>query len=423
MKTFFRGYFRFLLVQLIVSQSPLAAQFSDYYLGPVKYSFINYSKNELILPERGSEFNSWIEKVSKIEEGEPEQLRIVHIGGSHIQADMYTHQIRKRFQELSPDMGGSRGLIFPYRVAKTNNPSNYQVRYIGNWTNCKNTLITDECRLGLTGMALQTSDSLASITIKINRHQDYFSEFDSVRVFHEPSNCLLSLITQKDTLSGQYDSLQACSVFNLSSPASAFRLELSGASDSVKFTLFGFSLDNQAPGIVYNAVGVNGAKLSSYLRCELYGRHLRAINPDLVIISIGTNDGYTRRFNKELYQGEYIELIRKTRQSVPGAAILLTVPNDSYLYRRYVNSNTELMRKIIFRIAKEYNCGIWDFYTIMGGLNSSQAWYSLGLMHTDRIHFTKKGYELKGELLYSAFLKAMDGELLKKEDELTENYY
>ena len=423
MRPGFSRYFLILLVQLVPFQYPLEAQDYDYYLGPSKYSFVNYSKNQFIPPERGTEFNSWIEKVREIEAGKSEQLRIVHIGGSHIQADIYTHQIRKRFQELSLDMRGSRGLIFPFRAAKTNNPSNYQVAYGGEWASCKCTRITDDCRLGLTGMALHTSDSLASITININRQKDYFSEFDSVRVFHESFDNPLTLITFKDTITGKYDSLQGCSVFRLSTPAYAFMMEVSGASDSTEFTLFGFSLDNQSPGIVYNAIGVNGAKLSSYLRCELYEQHLRAVNPDLVIFSIGTNDGYTRRFNKELYQGEYIELIRRTRNAVPGSAILLTVPNDSYLYRRYVNWNTEQMRKIIFRLAKEYNCGIWDFYTIMGGLNSSQAWYSLGLMKYDRIHFTRKGYELKGELLFSAFLKAMEGELLKKEDELTENYY
>lgn len=423
MRSGFPRYFPILLVLLLLIQSRLIAQLNDYYLGPVKYSFINYSKNELIPPENASQFNSWMDKVRKIENGEPEQLKIVHIGGSHLQADIYTHQVRKRFQELSPDMAGSRGLLFPYRVARTNNPSNYRVASSGNWTSCKCTRITDECRLGLTGMAIRTSDSLASVTVNINKNQDYFSEFDSVRVFHEPFDNLLTLITGKESITGYYDSLQGCSVFNLKSPAHAFRLEVSGASDSAAFTLFGFSLDNQAPGIVYTAIGVNGAKLSSYLRCELYEQHLRAMDPDLVILSIGTNDGYTRRFNKELYQGEYSELIRRTRQAVPNVAILLTVPNDSYLYRRYVNRNTEQMRKIIFRLAKDFDCGIWDFYTIMGGLNSSQAWYSLGLMKNDRIHFTREGYELKGELLFSAFLKTMEEELVKKEDELTENYY
>ena len=87
---------------------------------------------------------------------------------------------------------------------------------------------------------------------------------------------------------------------------------------------------------------------------------------------------------------------------------MLTVPNDSYLYKRYVNANTAEMRKIIYRLAGEYGCAVWDFYSIMGGLNSAQAWYSLKLMQYDRIHFTRQGYALKGELFFSAFLKAWE---------------
>ena len=44
------------------------------------------------------------------------------------------------------------------------------------------------------------------------------------------------------------------------------------------------------------------------------------------------------------------------------------------------------MRDIIYSLSDEYNCGVWDFYTIMGGLNSVQAWYSLNMMKYDRYH-------------------------------------
>ncbi len=92
----------------------------------------------------------------------------------------------------------------------------------------------------------------------------------------------------------------------------------------------------------------------------------------------------------------------------PLAAILLTVPNDSYLYRQYVNRNTARARDAIMDLAKEHNCGVWDFYTIMGGLNSILVWQRFGLAKRDRIHFTGKGYLLQGDLFFNAFLKSYD---------------
>jgi hypothetical protein len=98
-----------------------------------------------------------------------------------------------------------------------------------------------------------------------------------------------------------------------------------------------------------------------------------------------------------------------------GTAVLLTVPNDSYLYRRYVNPNTEKVREVIQDLGRKYGCGVWDFYGIMGGLNSIMVWQRFGLAKRDRIHFTKSGYILKGDLFFNAFLKSYDDYLENKQ--------
>ncbi|MBN1951421.1 MAG: hypothetical protein JW801_09465 [Bacteroidales bacterium] len=401
-----------LLAVGLTSLRPLPAQNYDYFLGTRQYSFIRYEENQIIFPENQGKFDSLFSAFNLIRQGGQQQIRILHLGGSHIQADIYTHLIRGRMQELGPDMRGARGLIFPLTMAKTNNPRNYTVAWKGSWESCKSTRASDPCVLGLTGMAVYTSDSVARISIRLNNNVLYSSVFDSVRIFHEPTSYRLRLISPEDTISGTYDDNEGCTWFLLDVPTSIVQLDLTRTDKGASFTLLGISLDNDVPGIVYDAVGVNGAKLSSFLNCELYDKHVHATHPDLVIISIGTNDGYTRNFNKERYYLEYKSLLEKTMKQVPEAAFILTVPNDSYLYRRYINNNTEEMRKIIFRLAKEYQCGVWDFYTIMGGLNSVQAWHSLKLMNDDRIHFTREGYEIKGDLFFAAFLKEWEKSIL-----------
>jgi lysophospholipase L1-like esterase len=136
-----------------------------------------------------------------------------------------------------------------------------------------------------------------------------------------------------------------------------------------------------------------------------------------VVISIGTNEGNTREFDAEAYRNNYRQLLDSVRTAVPNAAILLTVPNDSYLYKRYTNKNTARIRQIIFETARNQNCGVWDFYSVMGGLNSAKAWYDQGLMKKDHIHFSKTGYLLKGDLFFTAFLKSWDDHLLQTASE------
>ena len=136
------------------------------------------------------------------------------------------------------------------------------------------------------------------------------------------------------------------------------------------------------------------------------------LNPDLVIISIGTNEGNSRDFDNEAYKMDYLSLLDSVNRAAPGAAVLLTVPNDSYLLKRYINRNTAKMRETIFNIANTYHYGVWDFYSVMGGLNSVKLWYDFGLMNNDHIHFNKQGYLLKGELFYAALMKSWEEHLI-----------
>ena len=92
----------------------------------------------------------------------------------------------------------------------------------------------------------------------------------------------------------------------------------------------------------------------------------------------------------------------------PNCALLLTVANDSYYKRRYLNKNIERERTMIIELAKEYNMAVWDLYGVMGGLGSSKTWELNGLMRSDLIHFTHSGYHFKGELYIDSLLKFID---------------
>jgi len=177
------------------------------------------------------------------------------------------------------------------------------------------------------------------------------------------------------------------------------------------FTLFGISLENDDPGIVYHSIGINGASFPSFLRCNQFEKHIKALNPDMVIISLGTNDAYTTKFKTEFYKSNYEKLIRRIKSVLPNAAILNTVANDSYLFRRYPNKNTQLAANVIYKVAKKMNCGVYDFYKVMGGFNSSSVWYQKNLMVKDKIHFNRQGYLLKGDLFFNAIIKAYDNHI------------
>ena len=145
---------------------------------------------------------------------------------------------------------------------------------------------------------------------------------------------------------------------------------------------------------------------------EDYVRQLALLNPSLLIISLGTNETFGRRFNRSEFAGQIETFISLVKKQMPHTAILLTTPPECYkrVYvnkkRTYVrNENTERAAKAIVDVARREGVACWDLFAATGGKSSSAKWHKAGLMGRDRVHFTKEGYQEQGTLLYRALMQ------------------
>ncbi len=174
--------------------------------------------------------------------------------------------------------------------------------------------------------------------------------------------------------------------------------------------IYGFLLMNDLPGVSYTAVGINGAGLYTYLANVRFEEQLKTYPPDFFAYAVGTNDGNTTydKFKPSVYKKNLEKMMQMALRANPNCALLLTVPNDSYYHRRYLNKNIARERTVIKELAAEYGMAVWDLYGIMGELGSSKTWQTNKLMRSDKIHFTHDGYHLKGEMFIDGFLKYMD---------------
>lgn len=406
---------KFVILSLffILNHSSNLQSQNEYPLDINYYNFIHYSENKIIFPGDSTNFKLLFQKLDTIILNGVGKISIVHIGGSHIQADVYSGRMRERLQTFYPGMNGGRGSVFPYRITKTNNPRSYSVHYTGKWVPCRSVERKKKCNLGLSGLSVTTFDPSASITIKLKSDSLVEYYFTKIRVFHEnDSNAFQLGFPGLEIEKVERNDFLGYSLFYLKNDYHQFKLKfLKGNTTQNKFVLYGISLENDDPGIVYHSIGVNGASFPSFLRCQLFEKQLAALKPDLVIISLGTNDAYTTKFDPGFYKSNYQSLINKIIRAAPESAILNTVANDSYLFRRYPNANTQLAENVIYEVAKKNNCGVWDFFKIMGGLNSSSLWHRENLMVNDMIHFNVQGYLLKGDLFFNAFIKAYDNHI------------
>ena len=356
-------------------------------------------------------YNRFFKKLDKlIFEGEG-NVKILHIGGSHIQAGTLSHQIRTNLLTMFPGLAGSRGMIFPFSAAKTNNPLNYRTTSTGTWEVNKNTLKTSKYPLGLTGMCVFTNDLDATISIRLKNNDGVVYDFNKVYVLgscDSGTRRVMLKIQDSIAIEGVYDSAKVMYSFVLPCYTDSFTLYFE-KQDSVwgNFCLRGFWLDNSLPGITYVDIGVNGATVPSYLRCSYLENDLRFVKPDLCIFSIGINDASGTDFDTTYFQNNYKELIRRIRNVSPDCAILFTTNNDSFrkVGKRYHNNENGLLaQQAFYSLSEYYNAGIWDLFSFMGGLNSMKKWEEKGLGQRDKIHFTQEGYNLIGNLIYNALL-------------------
>ncbi|MBJ7879958.1 GDSL-type esterase/lipase family protein [Gelidibacter salicanalis] len=393
---------------------------------------INFEENTFKMAENAPTFHQFFAKMDSIYTGKKQKLHIFHIGGSHIQADIYSNKIRTYLQNTNTVSQGQRGFVFPYHLAHTNNPTNYQIKATkSKWQGYRSSVRKDSIAWGLSGITAAFREQSDTIYVKSN-YRNYTNqpyEFNKLRVFYNTwkSDYNLTVLNPdlviSDTLN--LDNMYREFRFNKLIDEVTFCLQLKDSTiTDPEFALMGMEFMNDDDGIEYTSIGVNGGSFAYFNRAAYFEKQLQLYTPDLFIISIGTNDGYMPKseFDAEQFRNYYEAFIRMIQRVNPDCAILLTVPNDDYYKRKIPNPNTATQQKVIMELTKKYHMAVWDLYAIMGGLGSSNKWYQHKLMPRDRIHFTSLGYSIKADLFMDAFIDAWVQSTHRNKEELLKHY-
>ncbi|MES2587850.1 MAG: GDSL-type esterase/lipase family protein [Bacteroidota bacterium] len=380
-----------------------------------KYPFIHFERNHYqFFTENSANFEKLFYNFQQMIEFKDRKLNFYHIGGSHLQADIYTHEMRTALQTNWEGLEGERGLVFPFDLAGTNNPWNYVFKSPNKWANYRSTTDRpDSVDYGLMGIIVECPDSAVEIHFSYDK-TEVKPGFDRLRIYHNKGDFPYELNFGEDeifVLKKQNNPLIGYTDVFFTDKMERF--DLFFARDTVmKYDLriLGFQLSNKEPGISYSTIGVNGASLSTYLKNKYFEEQLKEFPPDFFAFSVGTNDANVpySSFRPEIFRANLDSVLQMVMRANPNCAILLTVPNDAYFKKRYLNKNVAREREMIIQLAKKYEAAVWDFYGIMGELGASKTWSRNGLMRGDLVHFTASGYRLKGEMFFESFLKWLE---------------
>jgi len=410
----------------------------------------------------------FFQKLQTLQKNKSGKINIVHIGDSHIQADLFSGYMRKNLQ--SQFGNGGRGLVFPHSLAKTNGVGDVRITSNQSWESQRNISPDTGKPVGISGFSLETKADDFVIDLRVKNPDYNFSKlkiitpqnqkmfdvalsYNTIIVESEKSKTTIHKIKSGESLSviakkynvsiasikssnglknsniragktlkiptNQKEKLafqrkefipliteKETGSYTFKSDSILSSIYLIPALEAKEFALNGIVLENSNSGVVYHTIGVNGAKCSDYIKYPLFFEQLSALQPDLVIISLGTNESFDKMVTPD-YMKQLLIMKSQILNQNPNAVILVTTPPPSQFKRRYPNTFVaDYTREILNQAAAEKYV-VWDLFSQLGGLFGVSKNLQEGIIGGDRVHYTKKGYEYKGQLFLEALMNAI----------------
>jgi lysophospholipase L1-like esterase len=322
-----------------------------------------------------------------------EPYTILHIGDSHLQPNNLSGMTRYQLQKEFGNAG--RGLIFPYGLAKTNGPKDFTFTSNTAWTSSWITKPTLQA-IGLTGISIQSNATSGSIQWATGKDTlAYPATFGKVLyAIQDCQNCVVEVNGVKKTYANQVKFTDTLN-FSISSDTSMIAFK------GCTFTLLDLMEYTNTPGIIYHSTGVAGATFKSYNDNPNVEKGLKLLLPDMVVVSLGTNES-VKKWDPIAFEKEVRTFIDRIRANSSASKIVLVLPNENYIKVNgsyTYNTRIDAVHAVLLKVAKEQELLTYDQQQAMGGKGCMLQWKQQGLVNDDHIHFLRKGYQKQGVLL------------------------
>jgi lysophospholipase L1-like esterase len=333
--------------------------------------------------------------------------RILHYGDSHIAADLLTGSLRSRLQQRFGDAG--TGFVLagkPWnwyrRGAVTSLASDgWQVEGLGQSTKNRNG------QFGLAGISFATVRQEEWLIMRgvCRRFEVY--------LLKQPTGGAIDILLDGKTV---YENVSLDSKgvepFYLKAQAETTGLH----SLEIRTTrhgavkVFGVAIENDRTGVVYDALGINGARLYRWFKWDwkILADNISHRKPDLIIIAYGSNEVSDADLDLEEYGENLSNLLRNLHKAAPEASLLVMAPPDR---ATLINGKWKSLPRMPALVATQRRAAIdsgaafWNLFQAMGGTGSIEKWYQLSLAQADRVHLTAIGYRRVADMVYEELLR------------------
>lgn len=351
--------------------------------------------------------------LDRVRAGDPEAVaRVLHYGDSLIAGDYVTQTVRRLMQKKFGDAG--HGFVLAGRPTRWYRRNNLKLWSSDGWTinRMTNPTIADG-RYGLGGMTFRTSRAGQWVRFEPEGEDGLNDGVAKMQVFYlgqpaggrfeiEVDGRGVEVNTRIDEAKSRLAEVQ------VPDGPHVLRVKTLGGGE---VRLFGAVLERPGPGVVYDSLGVDGARAKLLKRMDPPHWHdqLRLRHPDLLVLHYGTNESQWRNLSADTYRADLAQTVGHLRQALPGVSCLMVGPMDR-AEREGGKLRTMPVVKRIVRVQREVafaqGCAFWNAFEAMGGEGSMAQWYRHRpqLAGGDLTHPTRKGAERIGAMLFAALM-------------------
>lgn len=354
--------------------------------------------------------DSFVLSLHSLESQHARKVRVLHFGDSHIASDTESSVVRAYLQNIFGD--GGPGLELPWGGPPL---SSLNITY-GNTYGWQRIHPTYNSPVEDTGL------SLSYIEAESPNQRAWLeaagSEF-CVYYLAQPEGgeaefLLDGMPLGQKKMSASFPQVQEAR-FPIPGADAPHRFEILTLAHG-RVRILGVSVEKAAPGVVYSALGLVGARAEYLLKCreETFEAQISAEQPDMVILGYGTNESSGSYLDGNAYDTALTTIISRIHRATPSALVVLLTPPDRGDSRPWQAQRIQrILQEVITverNVAQSEGAILMDLHTAMGGAGSAERWASMqpALARPDMTHFTNEGYNLLGRYIVGGIMKLYD---------------
>jgi len=346
----------------------------------------------------------------------PRAVTILHLGDSHIASDRLAGDLAGFFQARFGD--GGRGLFPPGIPFEYYARRGYVFEASPGWDR-ENSLRPDaECPFGLAGLSARSDSSEEWMRMDAEAGKGFSSVI--VDVWAAPESGALRIALDGRTgarIEMKGEGFQRIEL----SGGKARRVELAPAGGG-PVTLLGWGAAAGKSGVAYESHGIPGATLGVMESWEerAVAAELRLLQPDLVILGYGTNEGFDDGLDAAAYEAMLEARLAWFKELLPEASFAVIGAIDGARGPGCAPPKLGPLRAVQKRAAEKAGAFFFDGAAAMGGECSIRDWAKAEppLAFGDHVHLTDEGARVLGEKIYAALTAAYDAQLCRAQKSL-----